>query len=257
MFAGVLLTLVAAGCGGSGNKGNAGNGSPGPAVDPVATVGSTAVTGASLAYWMPPLFTGTFYELTQKQAPAGVVSLQPHYDVCVAGLRSVVVNKQRWTSARLMKTCEDLHKALTAQAVSYVVGSAVLEAQAAEQGVVVKRAEAEREFKRIQSQQFPSEAELQRYLSQRRWTVPQELFLVKRDVLSTRLKKVLEKKFRRRGGYSAIVKYASRSNRLWTGRTSCMPGYIASGCRQFGPAQEAVAAKSRSASSLIEELVAK
>lgn len=230
-------------------------GGSGMSSDAVAQVGSAAITKASLSHWMSTIIGGDFYEITHQVAPTGLVSDPPDYATCQAGLAKLASSlAQKPTVAQLKGKCEQLHQALKQQALSYLITAQVAIGQDAEQGLAVSAREAERYFKHLQATQFPKESELQTYLADRHWSLSDELFLVKRDLLSSKLRSKLEQKFGGAGSQEALINYVHDANKRWTEKTTCSPGYVTEGCSEYTSAQAAVAKANPSPAVLIEEL---
>jgi hypothetical protein len=244
----VLASLAIAclsGCGGAGDSPR----------DVVAHVGGTAITKASLNHWMATIIGGDFYEISHLAAPRGLVSEPPNYAVCVVGLKAFLPNVRHGTAETQLKSkCEQLHEALKQQALAYLITAQVAVGQDTEQGLKVSAGEVEQEFKRVQETQFPNEGELQRYIAERHWSLADELFLIKRDLLSRKLRLKLTQRFSIPDHEAALIKYVGDINKLWTAKTTCDPGYVVQGCKEYTSAQINAASTEPSPAILIEEL---
>jgi hypothetical protein len=247
LVATALVAASLAACGGGGTM---------PA-DAVAQVGETAITKASLNHWMSTIIGGDFYEITHKVAPTGMVSEPPDYATCTIALETLPSSsgKTKPPAVQLKSKCEQLYHALKQQTLSYLISAQVAVGQDRDQGLKVTGREVEQAFKRLQASQFPKEAELQQYLANRHWALSDELFLLKRDLLSSKLRAKIEKKYGGATGEQALIKYVHGATTLWIARTTCRSGYVVQGCKQYGPAQAAATAAAPSPDALIEELV--
>jgi hypothetical protein len=192
---------------------------------------------------MSTIMGGDFYEITGKTVPSGMVSEPPDYAECVAGMETLSTSSAggstRPTAAELRRKCEQLYQAVKQQTLAYLITAQVGIGQGAEQGLKVSNSEVEQAFRSVQAAQFPKPVELQRYLAARHWTLSDELFLVKRDVLSSKLRSKLLQKYRGSDGKKALIQYAHNAVKLWTARTNCRPGYVVEGCKQYRATQVA------------------
>jgi hypothetical protein len=213
-----MVTGVSA-CGGGG-------GIPG---DAVAQVGSTAITKAALNRWMSTLAGGDFFELSHITAPAGLVSDPPHYSTCVARLEKVTPNV---AESKLTLQCQQLYRALKLQALSYLLTAQQTIAEDAERGITASEAEIQRDYGKVKAELFPTEADLKQYLAERDWTLSVEKFLIKRNVLSEKLARMVREKFK---SEQAMEKYLLASNRKWVAKTTCRQGYMVPQCNGYKP----------------------
>lgn len=195
----------------------------------VARVGKIAVTTSLLDHWMPTLMGGDFYELTHVKAPPGLVSEPANYRHCESGLKALVPSL---AGQALATHCRDLYVALREQAVSYLLNADVEIEQAAEQGITVGQGEVEQSFDRLKAEQFPAEAEVQKYLADRNWSLSDELFLVKRNLLGTRLLAKVRQKLGGQGEQALDAFYRTNGQK-WTEQTACRAGYVVIGCRNY------------------------
>ena len=241
-----LAVAAVAGCGGGG----------GLSGDVVAEVGGSAITRASVNHWMSTIMGGDFYEISRRVAPVGLAADPENYPACKAALEKLASSyaQAKPSEAERKQKCEQLHQALKAQALSYLITANVARGQAAELGLAATPAEVEQFFHTIQAREFPKEAELRQYLAERHWSVADELFLLKRDLLSSKLKTKLLGRYKGTSGLAALAKYAKEANRRWTAKTTCRSGYVVSGCSEYTSAQANATAAAPSAAVLIEAL---
>lgn len=219
--ASVVLLGVAA-CGG---------GADGPPADVVARVGSAPITRATLSHWMSTIAGGDYFELTSKMAPAGIVSDLPNYSRCQAVLEATSAKlppgRTRPSPKVLASKCRELYTAIKGQALSFLIETQWSAGQDAEQGIRVTSAEVNQRFKQYKAEEFSSEAQFQSYLADRRWSLADELFLIKKDLLSSKLIAKLGAEKR-----SPAV-FARESARKWRARTSCHAGYMVEQCNGY------------------------
>ncbi len=218
LAASFVVTGVCACAGGGGISGDA-----------VAQVGSTAITKAALSSWMLTLAGGDFFELSQITAPTGLVSDPPRYSTCVAQLKTVTPNV---AESRLTLQCQQLYRALKLQALEYLLTAQQGIAEDAERGITVSEAEVQRALTKVKAELFPTEADLKQYLAERDWTLSVEKFLIKRNLLSEKLARMLHEKFK---SESASEKYLLATNRSWIAKTTCRKGYTVPQCNGYKP----------------------
>lgn len=203
----------------------------------VANVGRSAITRASVSHWMSTLAGGDFYELSRGHTvPTGLVSDPPNYRACVTRLQVAVAKPPTGrppSAAELLGKCRQLYEALREQAVSYLVNASWTIGLYGEIGIQASPAEVSHLFEQIKAKQFPTAARLESYLAARRWTLADELFVVRQDLLSQKVQERLAA-----GGQKAYASLTEHAQR-WTAKTKCRPGYVVRHCAQFSEASAA------------------
>lgn len=184
---------------------------------------------------------GDYYQLSGQAAPRGLVSDPPNYASCVAAVRAIrrrsVNNEPKPASGELESKCRQLYQVLKQQALSYLISAEWSIGESAEYGVHVTDQEVKQQFTRIRSEQFPKQSELQKYLARKGWTLSDELFLVKQNLLSRKFQQKLQPKLSKvGGGAQGFAKLIEGFHSKWTARTSCRAGYVVEECKQYrGP----------------------
>ena len=226
----VLAVLSTLGSGGCGSGGDAL-----PAND-AARVGTTDITKAVLNHWMASTVASDFLEMSIK-APTGLVGDPPNYAQCgsavVALTRDAARSKSSPPAALVKRVCVQLESGIRRQAAEYLILTQILYERAAEAGVRVSAQEVREEFKAVRQEQFPTEAALHTYLVDHQLSLSDEMAILKKDVLSTRLHIALQKKFGASGGEQALISYSHSSLLKWIAKTDCGPDYINEACRQY------------------------
>jgi hypothetical protein len=254
LFAAVAL-LACGGSSGQGAKaGQATDASSDAPIAPgvVARVGGKSITQAEVNGLLHTVIVGDFFANVRARAPEGLVAEPEDPQACVAamkGLLSEAPPKAQPTVARLTARCHQLHEAVKLEAVQRLVSTQWLIGQAAEQGLSVSDAEVARVFHKLQAKEFPTTAQLDRFLATAGRSLATELTYVKRDLLSQKLKA----KLFARGNEASVVKYANDVTSKWTARTTCRPGYVVSECKQYVAATDAIA-EAESPAVILEEL---
>jgi hypothetical protein len=238
VFVAVSLAVVSfAACGGSGGAsgGGASNESiPGSGVssEVVVQTGGSPITKAEVDHWMSTLAGGDFYEIAHKHTiPAGLVSEPPNYAACVTRLERVAASSYKGpskpTAVQLLGKCRQLHQALKLQALNFLVEAEWMIGLYGEKGLKATDGETAQLLKEIKARQYPKgEAEFQQFLASNRRSLPDELFVVKLDVLRRKAAQKLSA-----GG--KVLATFTEAGRIWTTKTSCHAGYVVQHCKQY------------------------
>jgi hypothetical protein len=214
----------------------------------VVEVGETPITKATLNHWMSTLLGGDFFEIAHITPPKGMVSDPPDDSTCIADMRVVAPTMG---AGELTGRCEELEQAVKEQALNYLISVQRLIDEGAKAGLKATPGEIQKKFAEVKSRQFSTEADLREYLAERDWTLSDELYLVKRDVLSVKLSEELVSKFRGGLNSPALVSYVQGQTRKWTAKTACRTGYVVSVCKDYTSAD---AARVPSPAVLIEKI---
>lgn len=177
-FAGLAL----AACGGGGVSGSA-----------VANVDGTEITNEAFNHWMEVAATSTRTSPTAKP----VVPVPPNYEACIKHIEEQPLAKGQVkpTKAAAKTQCESQYKALQQEVLGFLTSSQWVIGEAGKLGVKVSDEEVHKQFIKIRSQQFPSQAEFQKFLTNSGQTVSDLLLRVKLNLLSSKIqKKVIEGK---------------------------------------------------------------
>jgi hypothetical protein len=216
----------------------------------VATVGKSEITQASLNHWMATMVAGDYRELTSETAPEGLVSDPPSYSRCVAATKQIpTTSGKQLSEAELRLKCRQLYTVVKEQALSFLISELWASQQAAEHGLSVSEAKLNRAFGELRSRQWPSPAQLKRYLNEQHRSLADERALLKRNLLS---EKTLKKLKAQAGGLHAFVKLIKAENAKLISRTQCKAGYRSISCKQYSTG----AGASPSAAVLVEQLKA-
>lgn len=230
------VVLVSGGCGGASHGGEASTtGSPGglPA-NAVARVGGKIITTAELDRWMRALSGSDFYSIVHQKAPVAFATYPPTNESCAAGLSRVVRNisagRTQLGSAHFAATCRQWNEAVKRQALTRLIGLAVLNGLDAEVGVIVSP----NEVQQRKNQKFKTAAALEQYLSLRDWPMAIEVAELEEEVLSSRLRAVAMAKY----NSQELVKFADEGTKKWTARTICRKGFTIGECSGYKPSKE-------------------
>jgi len=253
-----LLTLVSlAACGSGGSKAQTAGGTtaardtaPTSSTTIVAKVGVAPITKAQVSHWMTALAGSIYHNISHElPLPEGLVSDPPDYRRCVASLEAAAaaspLGHARETGPELLAKCRELNGALQIEATNFLIKAQRTIALAAEAGVTVSPAEVEASFRQARLTDYPTEADLHRYLASRHQTIADLLLELKLELLSTKL----SRKVADLGGLAALKDSYQRS----VENTRCSPGYVVESCSQYrgGPTYPG-----RTPSALLEQVSA-
>jgi predicted nucleic acid-binding Zn ribbon protein len=201
----------------------------------LARIGPTVITTAEVSHWMAALGGEDFYEVSHgRTAPEGLVSDPPNYARCLSSLQVVAgratVAGPRPTAASLLRKCQQLHEAVKQQALMFLVNYYFVTSVDKEWGIQASEAEAAKGWNGLRHEaRYQPEGGIERVLAARRWSVADELLLMKLNVLRDKAKEALT-----RGGAQAERELRAIISR-WTAKTICEPGYLVEHCAQYKP----------------------
>ena len=231
----LLLTLCLglSACGGSGDG------------QTVATVGKSTITKSTLNHWMSTVVGGDYHQVVGRRAPAGLVTEPADYPRCVSAAERVVASstatpKPSYDHAQLLQKCHQLHKALKEQALSYLIAVLWRAEEGKEVGESVSDRELDQRVSEIRYKEYANPAQFDRYLAERNWTIGDERYLLKRNMLDDKYLARLKAQVAKLGGNEQAYGRLVRENvAKWTSKTSCSPGYRAWQCKQAASSKEA------------------
>ncbi len=177
----VLLTGVTLTACGGGIPGNA-----------VVSVNGTPITNTTFNHWMTVAAGSSAAAAAPGQtAPKAVVPDPPTYKACIAHLEATAPKPTKGqtkpTPAALKSQCEQQYTALKQQVLAYLISANWVLGEASERGVKVSDAEVKKQFNQIKTQQFPKEADFQKFLASTGYTVSDLLLRVKLNTLSSKI----------------------------------------------------------------------
>lgn len=215
----------------------------------VAQIGGARITRSTLNHWMSSIVGGDYYESLLRRAPKGLVSDPPNYAACASAIETIGPPTSAAGSSKAIRTelegkCRELYSALRQQALTFLISEVWSVDVDAEYGIKVTNEEIKQVFEKLKAEQFPSKAAFATYLANHRWTLSDELDLVKRDLLTGKLEAALERKLGKTGHKPNDVQKAyltlyEENVKKYTAKTICRAGYLAPDCKQYkAPAHE-------------------
>jgi hypothetical protein len=209
----------------------------------VATVGKTKISRSTLNHWMATLAGGDYQEIVGNSAPVGLVSEPADYPRCVAAAKTIKPKSLPASipnEARLKIRCRRLHTAVKEQALSYLISALWRVEEGAELGWGVSDREVARQVQELAYRDYKSPAAFRRFLASRHWSLADERYLLKRNLLDTKfLERLRARAAALGGGEKTFGKLVQKNIAKWRAKTSCSPGYTAWQCRPGGSTAEA------------------
>jgi hypothetical protein len=209
----------------------------------VATVGQSKISKATLNHWMSTVAGGDYHQILGKRAPAGLASEPADYPRCIKAAERVVEqaeasHRPHFSHAQLQTKCRQLHAALKEQALSYLIAVLWRAEEGRELGANVSDREIDQRVSEIRRTEYANPAQFDRYLEERNWTIGDERYLLKRNMLDDKfLARLKAQVAKQGGGQQTLVKLIRQAFAKLAAKTSCSPGYRAWGCKQYGLAE--------------------
>jgi len=173
-------------------------GSSGIPSDAVVQVGSEPITNATFSHWLGVAASSSAQSTGAKTAPKPVVPDPPTFNACVAHLQATAAKPAKGqpkpTAAQLKSQCEQQYTALKQQVLGFLISANWVIGEAKDQGIKVTDAEVEKKFKELKTQQFPKEADFQKFLTSTGQSVSDLLLRVKLNLLSQKIQQKVAKK---------------------------------------------------------------
>ena len=198
----VLLTGVTLTACGGGIPGNA-----------VVSVNGTPITTETFHHWMTVAASSSAASAAAsgQSAPKAVVPDPPTYKNCIAHLEATAPKPAKGqpkpTAATLKTQCEQQYTALKQQVLAYLISANWVIKEAEERGIKVSDAEVKKQFNQIKAQQFPKEADFQKFLTSTGYTVSDLLLRVKLNSLSSKIQQKVSKEAGKKPNQQEIQAY--------------------------------------------------
>ena len=190
--------------------------------------------------WMQAMASGGFRQIIGTRGPAGFVSDPANYPRCVRAAKLVApktfLGQQKLTDAQLNKKCHKLYEALKTQALNFLISAQWTTAEGERHGIHVSQADLKHQFDLVRKFQFPTEADLHKYLTERQWTLSIIYYQLKRNIIVTRLTPLVQRQIAAAGGGErGNVDVALKRQKTRVARTSCKPGFVVPSCKEYRP----------------------
>lgn len=187
--------------------------------DAVVQVNGQAITKATFNHWLGVAASASAAALPGQKAPKSVVPDPPSYTKCIAHLKEIepkpAKGQQPRTEAQLKTQCQQQYKALLQQVLGFLISAQWVIGQAEEQGVKVSDKEVTARLNQLKKQQFPKEAEFQKFMANTGQTVSDLLLRVKLSMLTTKIQEKVTKGAKQAVSESAVAKYYNEHKTLY------------------------------------------
>jgi hypothetical protein len=236
----VLIGLILTSCGssvinhmaGAGTAPSLGGRVPADAV--VVQVGVTPITGATYDHWMAIGAATVEMPKPSGLVPKPVAYQPPDFTACVAHLHTSAPKST--TTAQLEARCKKTYAGIQARILNFLITGHWLRSEAAEQHASLSEAEVRKKFEEEKRAHYPTTASFRRLQQASRQTVPDLMFAVETQMLSTKLLEKFTKAHGHGKPEQVVIAAFNRSIRSrWIARTDCQPGYVVPDCKQYKP----------------------
>jgi foldase protein PrsA len=187
--------------------------------DAVVQVNGQAITKATFDHWLAVAASASAAALPGQKAPKPVVPDPPAYTNCVAHLKEIepkpAKGQKPRTEAQLKTQCEQQYKALLQQVLGFLISADWVLGQAEEQGVKVNDKEVVARLNQLKKQQFPKEAEFQKFMASTGQSVSDLLLRVKLSMLTTKIQEKVTKNAKKTVSEAEVAKYYNEHRSLY------------------------------------------
>jgi len=210
---------VASGCGSAGGQ-----------IGTVVSVAGVGISKASVDHWMPIEAVLSNELVPTRPPPRGAVPDPPGYRACISWLGSDGPLESRSLSvAQRRARCIQRLANLKQKTVEFLILYQWYLGETRDQGIRVSESEVERNLKRYIRYEMPGRGHFQRYLSAAGMSEADALFVQRLSTYGEKINHEILAKPTPGLIRKAFVSFTSK----WTTKTSCMPGYVFPGCRQY------------------------
>jgi foldase protein PrsA len=162
----------------------------------VAKVGDVAITKDQFTHWMSVAAASTAAQ-SGATGEAAKAPVPPDYTACIAAKKKAAAKPAKGqptvTDAQYKTQCQQTYEQLRDSVVQFLITSVWFDQEAANLKVSVTDAKAEAELKKAVKQQFPKDADYQKYLKTQGITNADLVFQEKLSLLQTALQKAVTK----------------------------------------------------------------
>jgi foldase protein PrsA len=177
----------------------------------VVSVNGKAITKDTFNHWVAIAASSSSAAAPGSTAPKPVAPDPPSYTACIAHLEATAPKPAKGqpkpTAATLKAQCEQQYTALKQQVLGFLISSDWVIGEASDQGVKVSDAEVKKQFNQIKQQQFPKEADFQKFLASSGQTISDLLLRVKLNMLSSKIQQKVTKNAGKKAGQKEIAAY--------------------------------------------------
>ena len=153
----------------------------------VASIDGENITRAEFTRWL-----GIAASTSQPEGSAKVAYAPPAYTACIASKKKSAPKpakgQPQQTDAQFKTQCKQEYEGLRDQVMQFLILEKWVNGEAADQGVRVSAAEADKQFADAKKQSFPKEADFQAFLKQSGMTLNDAKFQVRFNTIYTKLR---------------------------------------------------------------------
>jgi foldase protein PrsA len=153
----------------------------------VASIDGDTITRTNFAHWI-----GIAASTSQPEGSAKVAYVPPTYAACVANKKQSAPKpakgQPQQTDAQFKLQCKQEYEGLRDQVMQFLILEKWVTGEAADQGVKVSGAEAEKQFQTAKKQSFPQEKQFQDFLKSSGMTLGDAKFQVRFNTVYTKLR---------------------------------------------------------------------
>jgi foldase protein PrsA len=244
--------------------------------DAVVQIDGQPITRETFKHWLGVAAAASATTTASQKAAKPVIPEPPDYTACIAHLQAIepkpTKGQQAKTPAALKTECEQQYQALKQQALGFLTSLEWVFDEAREKDVKISDKEVMAHFDELKRQEFPKEAEFQKFLADTGQTVADLLLRVKLSMVSTKLQEKITKSYENvseaqiakyydehKSGYregkaqqslgqvkstirqqliaqgqqTALAKFGKELQGKWKARTECRPEYVVQECAQY------------------------
>jgi hypothetical protein len=192
-----------------------------------------SINRATLNHWMEAMAGDDIRRNLGTEGPTGLASEPADPARCFAAAKLVAprsfFNQIRYDRVQVTEKCRQLHEAVKAQALAFLISAHWATTEAEKRGLSPGAADVRSALARERRRLYPTAAALHRYLTERHWSLSDLLFQLKLALIASgpRARPVKAPDGLPTPADSRYVKLQDRS------RTICARGYLAPGCRGY------------------------
>jgi foldase protein PrsA len=244
--------------------------------DAVVQIDGQPITKETFKHWLVVAAAASTTTTAGQKGAKPVIPQPPDYTACIAHLQAIepkpTKGQQAKTPAALKAECEQQYQALKQQTLGFLTSLEWVFDEAKEKGVKVSDREVAAHFDELKKQEFPKEAEFQKFLADTGQTVADLLLRVKLSMISTKLQEKITKRYENvseaqvakyyeehrsdyrkgklqeslaqvkstirqqlvaQGQQTALAKFGKELQGRWKARTECSPEYVVQECSQY------------------------
>jgi foldase protein PrsA len=165
--------------------------------DAVVQVDGKPISQTTFKHWIGVASAAGASTLPGQKAAKPVIPEPPAYTACIAHQKETepkpTKGQKAKTAAQLKTQCEQEYKALQQQVLGFLISSDWVIGEAEEMGVKISDKEVVKHFNQLKKQQFPKEAEFQKFLGSTGQSISDLLLRVKLSMLSTKIQEKVTK----------------------------------------------------------------